>query len=146
MKPGGSGHNNRRTISTSIARPRDIIYGRSSLPPTSVVFRDGLDVLWNGVLIFHHNVIGLANGSTSLGLGGQLLGIASSRHFTKVLSDVLRISDGIFRGGLVIFNRYPRDIQFGDRAVPRMSVGYHPYPGWINCGCPWERPVLWGKL
>ncbi|KAK4021418.1 hypothetical protein OUZ56_003335 [Daphnia magna] len=62
----------------------------------------------------------------------------------EVLSDVLRMSDGMFPGGLVIFNRYPRDIQFGDRAVPRMFVGYHPYPCWINCGCPWDRPVLCG--
>ncbi|KAK4024144.1 hypothetical protein OUZ56_009532 [Daphnia magna] len=44
-------------------------------------------------------------------------------HPKEVISEVLRMSDGIFPGGLVIFKRYPRDIQFRDRAVPRMSVG-----------------------
>ncbi|KAK4045848.1 hypothetical protein OUZ56_033907 [Daphnia magna] len=62
----------------------------------------------------------------------------------EVLSDVLTMSDGIFPGGFVIFNRYPRDIQFGDREVSRMSVGYHSYPFWINCGCLCDRPVLCG--
>ncbi|KAK4027408.1 hypothetical protein OUZ56_016454 [Daphnia magna] len=61
-----------------------------------------------------------------------------SNQSKEDLLDVLRMSDGIFPAGFVIFSRYPRDIQFGYQAVPRMSIGYPPYPCWINCGCSWD--------
>ncbi|KAK4003556.1 hypothetical protein OUZ56_005313 [Daphnia magna] len=38
-----------------------------------------------------------------------------------------RMSIGIFLEGLLIFNRYQTDVQTGVNAVPRMSIGYHPY-------------------
>lgn len=56
---------------------------------------------------------------------GMLLSLIKYYLLVKeVISAILRMSDGIFPAGLVICSRYPRDTQFGERAVARISVVY----------------------
>ncbi|KAK4017598.1 hypothetical protein OUZ56_033232 [Daphnia magna] len=53
-----------------------------------------------------------------------VMGDPFSNPDSEVISAILRMSDGIFPAGLVICSRYPRDTQFGERAVARISVVY----------------------